>query len=65
MPLKDINSSRLHAYILFQNSKHVLFDASSLNGTFLNEEKITEVALNHGDIFKIGNTRILYETVCI
>lgn len=65
LPLKDINSSRLHAYILFQNSKHVLFDASSLNGTFLNEEKITEVALNHGDIFKIGNTRILYETVCI
>ena len=62
-PLKDINSSRLHAYILFENNKHILYDADSLNGTYKDGQRITEILLQHGDKFQIGNTTILYETV--
>lgn len=62
-PLKDVNSSRLHAYILFENNNHILYDAESLNGTFKDNKQIKELLLQHGDKFQIGNTIILYETV--
>lgn len=59
--LSDINSSRLHAYILFEQYRHVVYDADSLNGTYVNGNKIDSYRLNHGDKIKIGNTVISYE----
>ena len=50
-------------YILFENNKHILYDADSLNGTYKDGQRITEILLQHGDKFQIGNTTILYETV--
>lgn len=61
--LTDEKASRLHAYIAFEQYRHVLYDAGSLNGTYVNGEKIAERRLRYGDEIQIGNTMILYEVI--
>lgn len=61
--LMDVNSSRLHAYISFEKYRHILYDAGSLNGTYVNEQKVTCQRLCFGDEIKIGNTVLLYEVI--
>ena len=61
--LMDVNSSRLHAYISFEKYRHILYDAGSLNGTYVNEQKVTSQRLCFGDEIKIGNTVLLYEVI--
>lgn len=61
MPLTDMNTSRLHAYIVYEDGCHVLHDAKSLNGTYVGSHRITHKQLKHGDKIKVGNTVILYE----
>ena len=61
LPLNDVNISRLHAYIEFEHGRHVLYDAKSLNGTYVNQHRISRKQLNSGDIIRLGNTVILYE----
>jgi len=61
MPLTDMNTSRLHSYIVCEDGKHVLYDAKSLNGTYVNGHRITRKTLQTGDRIKVGNTIILYE----
>jgi hypothetical protein len=61
MPLTDMNTSRLHAYIVFEEGNHVIYDAKSLNGTYVNGHRITRKRLTDGDRIKLGNTTILYE----
>lgn len=60
-PLSDLNTSRLHAYITYEDRVHVLYDAKSLNGTYVNGHRITRKTLSDGDRIKVGNTIILYE----
>lgn len=61
MPLTDMNTSRLHCYILFEDGGHVLYDAKSLNGTYVNDHRVTRKRLKDGDHIKVGNTVLLYE----
>ncbi|MDR3564847.1 MAG: DUF3662 and FHA domain-containing protein [Negativicutes bacterium] len=61
LPLTDMNTSRLHAYIVYEDTGHCLFDAKSLNGTYVNNHRITRKRLKSGDRIKMGNTVILYE----
>ncbi|GBG56174.1 phosphopeptide-binding protein [Sporomusaceae bacterium FL31] len=61
LPLTDMNTSRLHAYIIYEEGNHVLHDAKSLNGTYVNGHRITRKILCSGDRIKVGNTIILYE----
>lgn len=61
VPLKDHSASRLHAYIAMEAYRHVLYDAGSLNGTYVNEKKITRQCLQSGDRIQVGNSTILYE----
>jgi hypothetical protein len=61
LPLSDMNTSRLHAYIVYEDNSHVLHDAKSLNGTYVGGIRITHKYLNNGDKIKVGNTVILYE----
>jgi hypothetical protein len=60
-PLSDMNTSRLHAYIVFEDNAHILYDAKSLNGTYVNGHRITRMHLKTGDKIKVGHTMILYE----
>ena len=59
--LSDRNVSRRHAYIQYENCRHILYDAGSTNGTFVNGEKVTEVPLLSGDKIRTGNTVLTYE----
>lgn len=59
--ITDINVSRLHAYITFENGRHILHDANSLNGTTVNDTKISSFCLCSGDKIQMGNTIIIYD----
>lgn len=61
LPLTDMNTSRLHAYIVYEEDTHVIHDAKSLNGTYINGNRITHKHLKNGDRIKVGNTVIVYE----
>ena len=61
LPLNDVNISRLHAYIVFEHGVHVVYDAKSLNGTYVNQHRISRKQLQTGDRIKLGNTVMLYE----
>lgn len=61
LPLTDMNTSRLHAYIVYEDDNYVIHDAKSLNGTYVDGNRITHKQLNSGDRIKVGNTVILYE----
>ncbi len=63
LPLTDMNTSRLHAYIHYEEGQHVLCDAQSLNGTYVNGSKISRKTLQSGDQIKIGHTLLLYEVI--
>jgi hypothetical protein len=61
LPVTDMNTSRLHAYIVYEEGSHILYDAQSLNGTYVNSQRVTRKQLKSGERIKIGNTVILYE----
>ena len=61
--LEDEGASRIHAYISYERHRHVLRDAGSLNGTFVNKKPITRYELRHGDKILIGNTVLVYKVL--
>lgn len=56
----DAGISRLHAYIAFEGCRHVLYDADSLNGTYVNGARISCRALSPEDRVRVGATELLY-----
>lgn len=61
--LEDEGASRIHAYISYERHRHVLRDAGSLNGTFVNKKPVTRYELRHGDKILIGNTVLVYKVL--
>ena len=61
--LNDDGASRIHAYISYERHRHILHDAGSLNGTFVNKKPITRYDLKHGDKILIGNTTLIYKVL--
>lgn len=61
--LTDLNVSRLHASIEYERHRHVIRDAGSLNGLFINGEKVAEACLLSGDEIGLGNTLLRYEVL--
>ena len=59
--LTDLNVSRLHASIEYERHRHVIRDAGSLNGLFINGEKMSDAWLLSGDEIGLGNTLLRYE----
>jgi pSer/pThr/pTyr-binding forkhead associated (FHA) protein len=58
--LDDITVSRRHAEIERTPEGHVVSDAGSLNGTYVNQERIDRVVLRHGDELQIGKFRLVF-----
>ena len=58
--LDDITVSRRHAEIERTQDGHVVSDAGSLNGTYVNQERIDRTVLRHGDELQIGKFRLVY-----
>ena len=61
--LTDTNASRLHAWIAYERHRHVLYDARSTNGTFVNDQLVESCQLNNGDRIRIGSTLLKYEVI--
>lgn len=54
--------SRKHATIEFNDNAAVIIDNESLNGTFVNNRKISEEVLRHEDVVTIGKYALVYHT---
>ncbi len=52
--------SRKHAIIEFNNNAAVVMDNESLNGTFVNNRKVSEEVLREDDIITIGKYSLVY-----
>ena len=53
--------SKEHCHIELLEDRYVLRDLGSLNGTFVNGERVEEHSLQPGDEITIGSTRIVFE----
>jgi len=60
--LDDITVSRRHAEIRREGAAFELLDTGSLNGTYLNRERIETSKLESGDEIQIGKFRLLFFT---
>jgi pSer/pThr/pTyr-binding forkhead associated (FHA) protein len=59
--LDDVTVSRRHAeFRRIDPGKFVVRDVGSLNGTYVNRERIDEVALSGGDEVQIGKYRLVF-----
>jgi pSer/pThr/pTyr-binding forkhead associated (FHA) protein len=60
--LDDVTVSRRHVEITRSGSGYTVKDVGSLNGTYLNRERIEEAALTSGDELQVGTFRLLFLT---
>jgi two-component system, NtrC family, response regulator HydG len=59
--LSDPLSSRTHVIISYESGNWIASDADSRNGTLINEKRVTEAKLVHGDRIQVGSTELLFE----
>jgi hypothetical protein len=56
--INDLKSSRLHAEIIREGDSFIFCDKDSLNGSFINNDRVAQHELVPGDQIKIGDTEI-------
>jgi pSer/pThr/pTyr-binding forkhead associated (FHA) protein len=61
--IDDRSVSRRHALIVLRDGQAVLLDDGSLNGTYLNGERIDHAVLADGDEIALGDARVRYVEV--
>ncbi len=57
--LDDITVSRRHVSLEHTDEGWVVTDAGSLNGTYVNQERIDRAVLHHGDELQVGKFRLV------
>ena len=60
--LDDVTVSRRHASFVPSGSSYEVRDVGSLNGTYLNRERIESAPLANGDEVQIGKFRLVFLT---
>lgn len=58
--LDDVTVSREHAHFVREGTTFTVRDAGSLNGTYLNRERVTQSVLTAGDEVQIGKYRLTF-----
>ena len=58
--LDDVTVSRRHAEFRREGTRFIVRDVGSLNGTYLNRERIDETELAGGDEVQIGKFRLVF-----
>jgi pSer/pThr/pTyr-binding forkhead associated (FHA) protein len=58
--LDDVTVSRRHAEFRREGERFTVADAGSLNGTYVNRDRIDKVQLNDGDEVQIGKYRLVF-----
>ena len=59
--LDDVQVSRHHCQLKLQQGAYSLTDMESTNGSYVNGQRISEIALGPGDIIELGGTRIEFQ----
>ena len=62
MVLKDQSVSSQHARITYENKQWKIVNLLSSNGTFVNDRKVSQYKLNHGDLLRFGSLQFRFET---
>lgn len=60
--LDDVTVSRKHASITRKDGNWVISDAGSLNGTYVNRDRVEECALANNDELQVGKYRFTFLT---
>jgi hypothetical protein len=60
--LDDVTVSRRHAEIFREGNRYVVRDAGSLNGTYLNRQRVDTAPLSDGDELQIGTFKLVFLT---
>ena len=58
--LDDVTVSRRHAEFRRSGAGYTVSDVGSLNGTYVNRDRIDRVRLNDGDEVQIGKYRLVF-----
>ncbi len=58
--LDDITVSRRHADIVHDGNEYQVRDAGSLNGTYVNAERVDDAVLRQGDELQVGKFRLVF-----
>ncbi len=58
--LDDVTVSRRHALFRRTDQGYLVADVGSLNGTYVNRDRIDEILLNGGDEVQVGKYRLVY-----
>ena len=56
--LRDDQVSRHHGQLLSRHGALVYRDLESTNGSFVNGERVTEIAIGPGDVLQLGRSRV-------
>ena len=60
--LDDVTVSRRHAEFRRDGAEFVVVDVGSLNGTYVNRERVEAATLSNGDEVQIGKFRLVFLT---
>ena len=60
--LDDVTVSRRHVEIVRDGDAYQVSDVGSLNGTYLNRERVESAALADGDVLQVGKYKLLFVT---
>jgi hypothetical protein len=63
--LDDVTVSRRHAEFRREGDGYTVHDVGSLNGTYVNRERIEAASLSGGDEVQIGKFRLVYLTAAV
>lgn len=58
--LDDVTVSRRHAEVRLVDDHYTVADVGSLNGTYLNRERVEEARLTSGDELQIGKFKLVF-----
>ncbi|MBO0731482.1 MAG: FHA domain-containing protein, partial [Acidimicrobiaceae bacterium] len=58
--LDDVTVSRRHAELIRGEGTYRVRDVGSLNGTYLNRERIEEADMRNGDLLQIGKFQLVF-----
>jgi len=58
--LDDVTVSRRHAEVRVDGSRYVVSDVGSLNGTYLNGDRVDTHDLVEGDQLQVGKYRLVF-----
>lgn len=60
--IDDPSVSASHAWIMNQRGHYVIMNTLSTNGTFVNDKRIHEAILKHGDRIRLGHAEFVFLT---